>query len=351
MTARFDICVLGAGLAGSALASSLAARGLRVAIFESNVCAGRGASAYSGGIIRAFDEDPAQSTLAIRGVHDWLTSRRSADLIRQCGVINIIEDARADRAAALVAELSSSSYPIKLLSGREAAALAPGLDLATDRAVAVFEPMGGVVDVKLAARLMLCAARDQDAVVLEHASIGNVRKIDRGIRLEGRGFAVECAVLAVAAGPWSPRWLADTEVVVRRIQLSVALASGIDRCLVDQMRAGYLVPGHAGTVAVGSFDPPIVEDPDQALEPCTGRHDRHFKLLRQLTGNPVSPLGEIIGLDAYTPSLLPRIGFTGPERTIFAFTGFSGRGAKYLPHVAELAAAELAESAACHADR
>lgn len=351
MNARFDICILGAGLAGSALASSLAARGLDVAIFETGVCSGRGASAYSGGILRAFDEDPAQSELALRGVLDWLETPFPVDLIRPCGVFNVIAPSSADRAAELIRDISSKAYPISLLSARDARTMAPELDLGDDQTLVVFEPLGGVLDVKLAARLMLRSARESGTTVLEHATITGLQKTDRAIRLTGSGFEVECRVLVVAAGPWSSHWLPDAGLTAKRVQLSVFRMPGIDRCVVDQVRGGYVVPGQSGLIAVGSFDPPTVDDPDAPMPPCGERHRRHLDLLVQLTGRPPVELGAIVGLDAYTPHLLPRMGFEDPARAVYAFTGFSGRGAKYLPHLAKQAANELAEVIAWHAAR
>jgi glycine/D-amino acid oxidase-like deaminating enzyme len=344
MTATFDICIVGAGLAGSALASNLAAAGLRIALIEAGVCPGRGASAYSGGIVRAFDEDRVQAELALQGVRDWLGTAFPVDPVRRCGVFNVIGAESADRAAELIRDISAPDYPIELLGQAAARAVAPGLNLASDREVVIYEPLGGTVDVKLAARLMLSAARGSGAVVLEHATVERMRKIDRGVRLEARDFALECTVAVIAAGPWSSRWLGKSALVVKRIQLSIARAPGIEHCVVDQRRGGYAVPGSAGIVAAGSFDPPAVADPDQPGPPCAARRSQHLALLEQLTGSTAEPLGELVGLDAYTPDLLPRTGFDDADRAIYAFTGCSGRGAKYLPWLAKQAAGELIEA-------
>ena len=349
MNPRFDICIVGAGLAGCTLASSLAARKLNVALFDTSACASRGASAYSGGIVRAFDEDPEQCELATRGVLDWRETPFPIELIRQCGVFNVMSESAAEFARGRIRDSSSKDYPVVLLSAREARAKAPELNLGGAGTAVVFEPLGGTVDVKLASRLMLRSARENGATVLEHAPMKALAKTDRGIRLEGNGFDAECRIAVIAAGPWSGRWLPDANLKIRRIQLSLARVQGLDRCVIDQVRGGYCVPSPSCMVAIGSFAPPSVEDPDAALPTCAARHHLHMGLLEGLTGQQGEALGDIVGLDAYTDDMLPRVGFEDLEHAIYAFTGFSGRGAKYLPYLAKQSANALAEAIAWHA--
>jgi glycine/D-amino acid oxidase-like deaminating enzyme len=344
---RVDVVVAGAGIAGAAIAFQLTRRSLSVAVVERGGCAATGATAASGGIVRVYDRLPRLAELARAGVaywNEWSLGRPIP--YERCGVVQLLPEARVDGALQLAREFGSADYPIEVLSRRDAACRFPWLQgTRGEPFVLLHEPRGGFCNPRLAAQLCLDAARRQGALVLERIALREIDEQEDEVAVELDDARICAKAVVVACGAWSTRWLRNAPLTPRRIQLTmVAGHPGLNGpCIIDDVSDAYLGRCHGGLAFAGSGNPPDLPDADAATPVCERRRARHLRFVAALTGEPPILLGDVVGVDAYTPDLLPLVGFAQDGSRLFRFTGFSGRGAKYIPALAATAADDIAQ--------
>ena len=344
----FDVAVVGGGLAGAASAYELSRHKLSVALLERKTCAAEGASAVSGGIVRVYDGDPELAALARGGAQHWAEWRLGTPVpFEACGVVQILPEAEEDSAREIVGAVAGEGYPIELLSPAQASRRFAWFPAERrDSCLVLHEPRGGFGSPRFAARLYAEAARRNGVLVLEGLAASDIEPGAGTLSLALADGRLEARVVVIACGAWSSRWLPGAGLTARRIQLSLIAepAGGPGCCVVDDVGHGYFGRSLGGLAFIGSGAPPAVEDLADPLPPSPGRRARHLDFFEELTGLAPQPLGEVVGIDAYTADLRPLVGFAEADPRLFGFTGFSGRGAKYIPFVAERAAGQLAQA-------
>src|SRR6478735_2164721 len=122
----YDVCVVGAGLAGAASARELAARGHSVLLLEQHAVGHRhGSSHGSSRIYRRAYADPFYVALTGRAADEWarLEDESGVRLLTPTGGL----DVGAGRPEAIHAELTAAGVPVVLLSTAEIADRWPGM--------------------------------------------------------------------------------------------------------------------------------------------------------------------------------------------------------------------------------
>ncbi|MFF3914480.1 FAD-dependent oxidoreductase [Streptomyces sp. NPDC001852] len=205
-TAEYDVIVIGAGVVGSATAAALSAAGRRVAL---TLPAPKrpGATDFSGGLVRAYEPEPAQRALAIRS-STLLWGRdpaaRHADgpdfRFHRTGSLVLLGAEDLAEARTGVAELTAAGIEAHLLSPGEVHARFPEMAV-DDLAGAVWEPAGGYAHPPAVARAHRELALRDGATALT----GIVREVAQGpdgvrVTLDCGTVVARVAVLAAGAG-------------------------------------------------------------------------------------------------------------------------------------------------------
>jgi glycine/D-amino acid oxidase-like deaminating enzyme len=341
------IAIVGAGVAGTLLALRLRQSPARptVEIFGGGRTPDADATGASGGLVRAFERDPAASRLAAESLHELRNSPRMRDLAgyREIGSVYLLPAGTApDAGLAVVDEVLPGSagvveraelerrYPFRNLPDgtvgvveRSAGHISP----ARLRAEALARLAGAGVDVGPPVR----AVWPKPAVSLAD------------------GVTASYDAVVVAAGAWTPRLLMASGLDAaglrtRQIQYSIhpAVLAGPMGAFVDDTSGLYGRPTGDGALLVGlpsdrwDVDPSAVA-PDRGLADEVAAHAQcrlGFRLFRRSTRIVAS-------FDCYVdpPGLALRR--CQPGSSLFTFTGGSGGSAKTVLAASRSAAATL----------
>lgn len=213
--------VVGAGLAGSATAWRLAARGHDVILLEATRPAHEhGSSHGSARIFRYAYPDPFWTELVLRSRPGWdeLEEAAGAQIIRRTGALDF-GDRRDVRRLADV--LLNAGVRHTLMSAAEAAQRWLGLQFETE---VLWHPDAGVIDAQAAVEAMVELARRAGAVVLTDWRLASVtRHRGRFALVPGDGAAGSEIVadhVVIAAGGWLSDVVAnlgDDGAIARRL--------------------------------------------------------------------------------------------------------------------------------------
>jgi len=212
---RFDVAVIGGGIAGCASAFELARRGLKVALFEKGRIAGE-QSGRNWGFVRQQGRDPFEIPLMMACNRIWrdLEATLEADVEwRRLGVLYLAEDAaEMARYEAWLDQARPHQLDSRLLGPGEVEALVPSMARAW--AGGLYTPSDGQADPVKATTAFARAAERHGATIRTGCIVERIETADGrvvGLRSE-RGAAAADAVV-VAAGAW-------TSVLLRRLGLN-----------------------------------------------------------------------------------------------------------------------------------
>ncbi|MFD4658716.1 FAD-dependent oxidoreductase [Kitasatospora sp. NPDC058444] len=358
----YDVLVIGAGVLGSATADLLARQGLRVAMTAPSA-EDPAATRYSGGLVRAYEADPALRELALRSHRlAWRegAARRGPSGFRRTGSLVLLGEADLDEAAKGVAELTGAGIEAALLAPRELDDRFPGLRT-QDVAGAVWEPGGGYADPAAACLGYRQEAATHGAFVLP----GRVRRLDRRpdhvqVTLEQGEAGARAVVLAAGAGtPWirGHGLSATAEAPVatprtKRIRYAFFRLPGnpATPTVTDLVTGLWARPQHTGLGAGGWLVGRPVDEWDvppggaDAVTAAQAEHIREAAVRRWPGIERAEFLGGRHGVDLFTADGRPLIGRDPSEPRLVFATGGSGAGFKTAPAVAESAAAHVVEA-------
>ncbi|MCI0651169.1 MAG: FAD-binding oxidoreductase [Planctomycetes bacterium] len=193
----YDVVVLGAGLAGVAVARALCAAGVsRLLIIERESSAGAHASGRSAGLVRTATEDAAIAPLAREGA---AAIRAFGDAFRRTGSLLLGGAERLPEAV-----LSRPEH--RGASAGDLAALAPLLDVPA-LAGAIATSDDGWVDVPALLERMLAEVRAAGGEV-RYGLAARAPRIARGAAcgVDTDEGAIACKDLVVATGAWAAEW-------------------------------------------------------------------------------------------------------------------------------------------------
>jgi len=213
---RYDVAVIGGGIAGCASAFELARRGLKVVLYEKGRVAGE-QSGRNWGFVRQQGRDPHEIPLMMACNRIWqdLEATLEADVEwRRLGVLYLADDAaEMARYEAWLDRARPYRLDSRLIGPREVEALVPGMARAW--AGGLFTPSDGQADPVKATTAFARAAERHGATIRTGCLVERIETAGgRVIGLRSERGAVAADAVVVAAGAW-------TSALLRRLGVSL----------------------------------------------------------------------------------------------------------------------------------
>lgn len=363
---RFDVIVVGAGIAGSSAAFHLADQGIRTALVEKTHPAG-GPTGRSSALTHAFYLDQALSKLAIRGVQilrdiPKLTGagkvHNEIGMLWACGV----ESEAAWTAAARW--IATQGSRIDILAPEALGKMAP--DFARDGITTLlYEPDYGYGDPYGAANALVKGARDRGCAAFLNTRVARI--LTAGGKTQGvetaDGKMIGADRIVVAAGPWTRPLIAGTgcelPIHVERHEMAVLDGKGRARSYMpfawcDDLLCNYARPDGDNVVLCGTWAgggtgirhqtvkrPAPVGDPDSYREGLDEEESVDVLSFIMPRAPRLAELGVrpgYAGLYDMSPDDNPIIDLVPGVEGLFVVCGSSGHGFKMGAGVGEEAA-------------
>ncbi|WP_020653725.1 FAD-dependent 5-carboxymethylaminomethyl-2-thiouridine(34) oxidoreductase MnmC [Massilia niastensis] len=355
--------VIGAGLAGSAAAARLCARGWQVTLLERHARPAMGASGNLAGIFMPLlsrdDNIPTRLTRAayLYALRAWEQLGGIGRAIdgQACGVLQLARDAgHAAVSRAIAAEGGTPPDFARWLEREEAQAL---LGLPAPDGGWLF-PQGGWARPGSVCDAMLASCGER---LVQRFGVGNVglERADGEWLARGAEGALlgqaPTVVLANGVGARQTAQAATLPLAALRGQVTHLDAASLPRLPVVLCREAYLTPAAHGVCCAGAtYD----LDDDPALRSAS--QEENIERLRALVSDPGAaagaPLAGRVGFRCVAPDRLPLVGrlpdFAAAGSTerlrdvprhpgLHALLGYASRGLTWAPLAAELLAAQL----------
>lgn len=286
--------VIGAGLAGSATAASLAARGWQVSVLERHDAPAREASGNPQGVLylKLSAHGTALSQMILAGfgyTRRWLQRLQPGQDWDACGVLQLAFDEQEAKRQAKLAEAFDSSL-LQVLDQAQAEAVA-GVALPTG---GLFYPEGGWVHPPALCQAQL---RHPNIRLLTHREVIELRKVDGQWQAwDGQRLLASAPVVVLAGAAEVRRFDACSALPLKRIrgQITRLPATEASRALRTVVCAeGYVAPPRGDEHTLGaSFD---FHSDD--LTPTTAEHQGNLALLDEISTDLAQRL-HTAGLDA-----------------------------------------------------
>ncbi|MDD1969234.1 bifunctional tRNA (5-methylaminomethyl-2-thiouridine)(34)-methyltransferase MnmD/FAD-dependent 5-carboxymethylaminomethyl-2-thiouridine(34) oxidoreductase MnmC [Pseudomonas putida] len=307
--------VIGAGLAGCATASSLAARGWKVSLLERHADLAQEASGNPQGVLylKLSAHGTALSQLILSGFGH---TRRLLERLERgvdwdgCGVLQLaFDDKEGERQAQLGAAFSSDLLQVL---GKDEAEAKAGITLNSG---GLFYPQGGWVHPPALCRHQ---ASDPDIQLLTHRDVVELRREgDLWQAFDGERLLDSAPVVVLAGAAEIKRFPASEDLPLKRIrgQITRLAQTPASASLSTVVCAeGYVAPGRLGEHTLGaSFD---FKSDD--LTPTTAEHLGNLELLREISPDlsqrlqaDALPAEQLEGRAAFrctSPDYLPIVG-------------------------------------------
>jgi len=312
--------IVGAGLAGAAIAERLASRGWRIDILDRHGSAAGGASGLYAGVLQPhLSRDDCILSRFTRAGFLYAHSRRRSRSVEEptlmrlpSGVLQIADDASHE--ARMADDLAAFAYPAEYaeLLSRDAASSRAGHPV---RAGGWWIPMGDWARPAAVVRAQLAAAARADSPpprIMFHREVAALRRVgERWCAIDASGAEIASAPVVVLANAGDAARLSDfASVPLQRVrgQLTLLPASAIAPQTVLCGR-GYVLPAIEGNIVAGaSYDP----DSD-AIQPDDASHaanlHRAERLLPGISANVgmMSLQGEV-GMRCVARDRMPLVG-------------------------------------------
>lgn len=262
---RFDVCVVGAGVMGSATAHRLALSGRTVAVIEQfELGHKRGSSHGSSRIFRLSYPEATYVEMALeaRGLWRALEQESGRELLKTTGGLDV-----GDQIAANAAALEACGLPFELTTGAAAQDRFPLIRVPDETAVLV-QPDSGVVAADAAVAAFQHRA---EAAGAEIRSLTRVEAIEPGaeaVKVFTQFGDVSASVCVVTAGSWAAGLVAplgiEMPVWPTRETVAYFQLDGIPPTLVEWGDPSiYALPSLTGGLKVGEHVAGPPADPDQ----------------------------------------------------------------------------------------
>jgi glycine/D-amino acid oxidase-like deaminating enzyme len=292
-------------------------------------------------MVRVYDPQPELADYASAGLRFWRDfGADHPELYTPIGLAYFLAPENVEQARRFVERQDNADHGMRLVPAAEIADRCPALhpDYTRDGRMAIWEPQAGHINPRIAARALTDRAQSLGASAIEGVRVRRIRQQSDHLRVETGFGGIRARRVIVATGA-APHLLDQPEAVrTRSIVLSSFSSKSADHpnlCLIDEAQGCYLRPGQTGHFYVGGAKPAesatpedLAVDPDQAMRQNTG-----FR--KTLLGSDAyDPISVHVGHDGYTEDFLPILR-TPSDSAAGAFCGFSGRGAKYIPALAQ----------------
>ncbi|AZL72881.1 bifunctional tRNA (5-methylaminomethyl-2-thiouridine)(34)-methyltransferase MnmD/FAD-dependent 5-carboxymethylaminomethyl-2-thiouridine(34) oxidoreductase MnmC [Pseudomonas oryziphila] len=336
-----EALVIGAGLAGSATAASLAARGWQVSVLERHDGPAQEASGNPQGVLylKLSAHGTALSQMILAGfgyTRRWLQRLQRGQAWDDCGVLQLaFDDKEAERQAKLAAAFDSSL--LQVLDRDQAQAVA-GVALP---AGGLFYPEGGWVHPPALCQAQLGHPRIR---LLSHANVLELRKADGLWQAWDGERLLASAPLVVLAGAAEVRnFPACAGLPLKRIrgQITRLPATEASRALQTVVCAeGYVAPPRGDEHTLGaSFD-----FHSQDTTPTLAEHKGNLALLDEISTDLAERLAvgklaveQLQGRAAFrctSPDYLPIVGPVADTETFNEAYAVLARDARQVPDIA-----------------
>lgn len=341
MTARYEIVIVGAGIAGASIAAELASHGARgVALIEAEDQPGYHTTGRSAAFWEECYGGPDVVPLTLAS-GQWL---REHGYLSPRGALYV---GRADDEPALDAfmeRFAGSGVHIQRLDRAGLEAHLPGLRKAWTGAV--WEPACADIDVARLHQHYLGAAKRRGVEVVTHARIISAERDAGGWRLgTERGEEFTAALLVNAAGAWADSFagIAGTRSLgiqpLRRtvVQLRTDPRPPVDLPLVLDIAGQFYFKPESGRLWLSPHDeepsPPCDAAPEElAVAQAIARFEA------VVDWRVLAVERKWAGLRSFAPDRLPVYGFDPTVQGLFWFAGQGGFGIQTAPAAARLAA-------------
>lgn len=347
MFIEHEIAVIGAGITGASIAAKLCSAGVSVALIDKGAVGSLGASGYSGGLVRLYDNDPLLMELAaysIGRMEEGVFATTYRQALRRTGVIYRAAPDQLDNLCRAIEHYGSERYPMRLLSRRE-------LDgsryprCPDEERVNLFESHACVGNVRQAVAA-LCGVVRQHGLLLEHREIKAIDCRARDlVHIELGDVTVRCRAVVVAAGAWSRLLVPNLALEARSIPLArVMTDSDWSMPLIDAVTQSYGIPLTRNIVQTGCGLRDSGVWPEHLALPDARHAEDARKRVAQLSDTwaaQVRVLDVLPGFDSYSVDGRPLLGFCDEQSPIYVAAGMSGLGFKFAPGVAHIAFDQL----------
>jgi D-arginine dehydrogenase len=339
---RFDIAIVGAGMAGASLAAEIAGEA-RVLLLEAEERPGYHSTGRSAAFWSETYGGPLIQPLT-RASHAPLAD---GGFLKPRGALHVADAAGAPALDSLQAAFAGTDVELGRLGRDALARLIPGLK--PEWSGALWEPSCADIDVAALHASCLKRARRLGAELLTDARLEAAEPGARGWRLETRQGAFEAAILVDAAGAWADQVASAAGVApigiqpYRRtiVQLRVDPPAEPDLPLVvDALGRFYFKPESGGRLWLSPHD-------ETACDPCDCAAEEEdvaiaIDRLERVAGWRIERVEhKWAGLRSFAPDRLPVYGFAAGRPDFFWCAGQGGFGIQTAPAAAKLAAALL----------
>ncbi|MFG2906708.1 NAD(P)/FAD-dependent oxidoreductase [Kitasatospora sp. NPDC048286] len=348
-----DAVVVGGGIVGAAVFHELADRGARVCLVEQDRT-GLGTTAWSGGIVRCYHDDPLLVERAIQGLSFFRNfAERTgihADFI-ESGFLYIPRPSMREQARSLTDRIARS-FPAELLSSADLDRKFGHL-LNRSAEFAVWEPQAGYLDATQVTRALVRSAVRKGGRLLEGVRVDGPNRVGGRVRgVRGSTGVVAADAVVLATGAHTPRlldsWGVPHDLWAQAIQVELRGVDGApadhpaymdDVCSVngrpDPDSAGMLLGHPTGYRVDGAIERTAVDPEQSRLAVEAGR--RRFGWVEASV-----PLGGFRAAECYAPDGRGRVAWVPQEAGLMLATGFNGGAFKLAPWAAGEAARLLA---------
>jgi D-arginine dehydrogenase len=345
---RYDVAIVGAGIAGASLAAEIAGE-VSVLLLEAEErpgyhSTGRSAAfwseSYGGPLVQPL------TSASGRFLADPPADFAAAPFLARRGAIHVADREGESALDALAMEFTGSGVPLRAVGRSQLTAAIPGLRPGWDRGLA--EPSCADIDVAALHEAYLRRARGRNARLMTHARVETAVFGD-GWRIETTAGDFVAGVLVDAAGAWADEVAARcgvTRIGIRPYRRTMAQlrvnppAPAEMPLIVDALGRFYFKPEAGGRLWLSPHDETPCDPGDCAAEEIdvAVAIDR----LEQVVDWRVERVERRwAGLRSFAPDRLPVYGFDPRHPAFFWCAGQGGFGIQTAPAGAKLAAALL----------
>jgi sarcosine oxidase subunit beta len=347
-----DVLVIGAGIAGCAVACELARVGAHVVVAERGaVCSGSSAL-NAGGIRQQFSQETSvrAGIDTIRRLATFKEEFGVDPMFRQAGYLFLHHGGDSGRTLdGAVRVQNACGVPTRLIGPDEVARLVPGIKV-TDVAGGAYNPTDGYVDPNSMVAGFAAGARALGAVILQESPVAAIETL--GNRVTGVATAsgeIAPDVVLNAAGAWAPAVAAlyggTLPIIARRNDVFVldrSPARGRFLPLTIDLITGFYVHSEGEGLVAGPAESFAVTNPPDNV--AVDWEVLRFLVERLVHRLPMLESAQVThgwaGFIEATPDDNPVVGWTHLDN-VYTMAGFSGHGMSLAPGLAPHVAREL----------